>query len=206
MTDGEEDDFVIDPALESEMLGDEIAAIENRLEELGEEPDNEDVGGPQDIEATALVAEWGSEFEQNLEHAEFMHDHLSENAPSFMEVMSTPVQLADGTEYLPVNDPQWIKMEALFGRLLAHRDGIESDFEANRRAPAYLTNPAQQNPAQPQAITAPTEKEAIQDRLDELYQLVGTEKYKHPKVQKEIHALERALGDAPVVGGGGRYA
>jgi len=50
------------------------------------------------------------------------------------------------------------------------------------------------------------EKEAVKDRLDELYGLIGQPEYKRVKIQNEIVELEKALGDQPIVGSGGRYA
>jgi hypothetical protein len=72
-----------------------------------------------------------------------------------------------------------------------HRDGIESDFEANR--------PATEGYGE-------RDSGIIRERLEELYGLINTEEYKHPKIQKEIKDLEKAMGDAPAIGSGGRYA
>lgn len=65
------------------------------------------------------------------------------------------------------------------------------------------------SPPQTQQSTKPITtagKEAAVERLEELYGLIGTDKYKSKRVQDEITALEAQLGgDEPVVGSGGRY-
>jgi len=138
----------------------------------------------QTIEGEALIAEWGPDFDANLEHAKDAYEYAAENAPEFIAALDTPIEREDGSTYTPGNDPQWFRLAAEFGRLQAHRD-----YGAEVPASSEFAGDA-----------------VISARLDDLYALVGTDAYRAPAVQKEIQMLEKSMGDAPAIGSGARYA
>ena len=136
-------------------------------------------------EGSSLVQEWGDSLADNFVHGLHAYQHAKALAPEFIASMDVPVERDDGTSYIPGNDPGWMRLAAEFGRLLSHRDFGPSPAEASSANPGNV--------------------EIISSRLDDLYELVGTEQYKSAGVQREIQTLERTMGDRPALINGGKY-
>lgn len=127
--------------------------------------------------AEGLRQEWGADTAKNIAFARTAAEQVfTQSDREFIEDI-----VVDGVPL--VHFPSIMRMAAAVGRRVARVAGNPSSIskEANM-------------------ATTPGDADKVQDRIDEIMEMVGTPAYTSKKIQRELNALYEKQGDGPIVG------